>query len=199
MSAVLAALKRIFKWLAILAIAGIAISVSVFAYFRYADLTYGVGGTDWQFSRGFWSEGGIQHAYVRTHDGDTRFLQRRVYRDDKQVIEAYLDERELVAIAYWFVDCTPGTKITTSVEYSDGGNPELLCLANTDGDQTWLRVKAGVSPSEDDDVFGRDQDYPEWKIDYDGYIVNEDFGWQWDWGEARRANALNKATDAGEE
>ena len=100
---------------------------------------------------------------------------------DDHYVFARLREDRFSATAFWKADCENGTKVETSVKFSDGEPAKLECSG---GDI----VKISVQWSLPEPV--------RWKRDYDGFAVDVDFR-EWDWTKARQFNTLLKAKPVG--
>lgn len=114
---------------------------------------------------------------------DGYYWLRTVDADAGHIVIAGVIEGSFIAQSAWFVDCTPGTVITTTQLDESGQNFLLVCDAV--GEQTYLRATSFW------------QEYslnapPVWQADYDGFVVNQDFS-EWDWEGAKRFITLSRA------
>ena len=137
----------------------------------------GFGGmTGWQFLVG---DSGIQ--WKISEEG--HYWLREVDLDARTAITAGVIEGSFVAQAVWFVDCAPGTNIATTVLDDSGQNFLLVCDESDSG--SFLRATS----------FWQEyslNDPPIWTADFDGFVVDQDFG-DWDWEPAKRYITLSRA------
>ena len=187
-------LVKLIKWLIITAVALMVLAVAVFcSYALYSDaqaneaLTLRTSVSDWQWQRAK-GLGKRRSNDVQWHiDFMNYYAMRRVY-DDHQVI-AILRKNDddtigLNAYAYWTADCEDGTTIETSVTYSNGETVTLNCVKDDWGNSLWT----GVSWSDVDvDVL------PRWSENFDGFAVDENFRYTWDFQPALRHLTLKSA------
>lgn len=187
-------LVKLIKWLIITAVALTVLAVAVFwSYALYSDaqaneaLTLRTKRTDWQWQRdiglGKRRSTDVQWRISEEHG----YTMRRVY-DDHEVV-ASLEKNDdgtikLGLAAFWPADCKEGTAIETSATYSDGKAYTLRCL-----EADWGNSLATLVFFNDVDL----DDLPQWSQNFDGFAVDENFRYAWDFQPAMRHLTLKSA------
>jgi len=157
-----------------------------FIYLGYQsnlDLTYN-STLDWKYV-----DTGDKRTQWTIDKHHNQFILRRVYRDRKHYVTAYLEEKSIIIDAFWQVDCIEGTEIETDVKTSDGDSLRLICIQSDTENQTFLRLSAAYTPNDSKNLVSN------LDKDFGGFKVNETFGGSnWDFSKAIRFNSLKSAT-----
>lgn len=112
---------------------------------------------------------------------------RKVNVSNQSAVYARIEDNgDLMASAVFKVDCEVGSKVETSVTYSDG-KPAILHCVELSAKETGLMALVMW------DVKGQARPYDiQWTTNYDGFSVNVDFD-DWDFTKLIQENTLGKA------